>query len=131
MHLTTKQIQLLHVISEGNGEDAPCDLDEILEKLPYETTKQSLQFSIRALISHGVIEKRGTEKRRGRARQVIAATVLGHHMVGRGPAPAVMTPSAGEAAIVPSYAEKDEDSLGTEVFTIFEPVRDVEFTEPG
>ncbi|WP_227012133.1 winged helix DNA-binding protein [Duganella sp. FT27W] len=72
MNLTTKQIELIRVINE-----APCDLDEILERVRYSTTKQSLQFSIRALIGHGLIEKKGQEKRRGRMRQVIQITTLG------------------------------------------------------
>jgi len=81
MHLTTKQSELLRVISAGNGLDMPADLDEILERVRYETSKQSLQFSIRALIAHGLIFKKGIEKRRGRQRQVIEATGEGHaHM---------------------------------------------------
>lgn len=72
MNLTAKQIELIRVISEQS-----CDLDEILERVRYQTTKQSLQFSIRALIGHGLIGKNGPEKRRGRMRQVIKITELG------------------------------------------------------
>jgi DNA-binding PadR family transcriptional regulator len=72
MNLTAKQIELIRVISL-----ASCDLDEILERVRYQTTKQSLQFSLRALIGHGLIEKKGPEKRRGRMRQVIQITSLG------------------------------------------------------
>ena len=82
MHLTHKQIELMRVIVAGNGDNDPADLDEILERVRYATTKQSLQFSVRALIDHGLIEKRGTEKRRGRQRQVIAATKLGRGIMG-------------------------------------------------
>ncbi len=82
MHLTTKQIELLRVISAGNEDGSATDLDEILGRVRYETTKQSLQFSIRALIAHGLIEKKGVEKRRGRQRQVIAVTELGRTYAG-------------------------------------------------
>jgi predicted transcriptional regulator len=82
MHLTAKQGELLRVIAAGNGENDPADLDEILERVRYETTKQSLQFSIRAMIKHGLIAKRGVEKRRGRMRQVLFATELGIHYNG-------------------------------------------------
>lgn len=103
MSLTVKQIELLTVIARGNGPDQPADLDEILERIRYETTKQSLQFSIRALISHDFIEKLGLEKRRGRRRQVIAATDLGRSMVGMGVAPA------------PSIIESEEETIVEEV----------------
>lgn len=90
MHLTTKQIELLRVIGAGNEDGSATDLDEILERVRYETTKQSLQFSIRALIGHGLIEKKGVEKRRGRQRQVIGATALGlTYAGGKRPEPAV------------------------------------------
>lgn len=91
MSLTVKQVELLTVIAKGNGPDPnkvgamlPADLDEILERIRYETTKQSLQFSIRALIKHGFIEKLGLAKRRGRMRVLIGATELGRQMVGMG-----------------------------------------------
>jgi len=91
MSLTVKQIELLTVIAKGNGPHPdkpgamqPADLDEILERVRYETTKQSIQFSIRALIKHGFIEKLGMEKRRNRMRVVIGATELGRQMVGMG-----------------------------------------------
>jgi len=82
MHLTAKQIELLRVIAAGNGPGEPCDLDEILERVRYETTKASLQFSIRALIQRGLIEKKDVEKRRGRQRRPIAITTLGLGYVG-------------------------------------------------
>lgn len=81
MNLTNKQLELLRVIVAGNGDDDPADLDEILDRVRYETTKQSLQFSIRALIKRELIEKKGIEKRRGRQRQVIAATAMGKSML--------------------------------------------------
>lgn len=72
-YLTQKQIELMRCITS----QPETDLDEILESLRYCTSKQSLQFSIRALINRGLIEKRGPSKRRGRMRQVIAATAAG------------------------------------------------------
>jgi len=78
MKLTTKQYELLRVISAGNGPDDPADLDEVLERVRYEASKPGLQFQIRALIAHGLIARRGIVKRRGRQRQVLEATKLGH-----------------------------------------------------
>jgi repressor of nif and glnA expression len=87
MHLTNKQIELLRVIGAGNDDGSATDLDEILAAVRYETTKQSLQFSIRALIGRGLIEKKGVEKRRGRQRQVIALTEQGRIFAGKASAP--------------------------------------------
>lgn len=72
-YLTLKQIELMRVITEQNE----TDLDEILSLIRYHTSKQSLQFSIRALIGRGLVEKRGIIKVRGRMRQVIAPTAVG------------------------------------------------------
>lgn len=77
MHLTGKQLLLLKVISAGNDDGTNVDLDQLIERVEYETTKQSIQFSIRALIKHGLIEKTGTDKRRGRQRVTLGMTELG------------------------------------------------------
>lgn len=97
--LTFKQTHLLTIIAKGNKEDGTIDLDEILESLQYETSKQSLQFSIRALVVHQFIEKKGLQKRRGRMRQVIEATELGKKMIGAATAP----------VSTPAYIETEEE----------------------
>lgn len=79
MRLTQKQLELMRVIIQANPDGAATDLDQILERLKYETTKASVQFSIRALIAHGLIEKAAPEKRRGRQRVLIVPTILGNH----------------------------------------------------
>lgn len=107
MHLTVKQIELLSVIGKGNDDNSATDLDQILERLSYKPTKQSLQFSIRALIAHGLIQKDAPEKRRGRTRTLISLTKTGKVMVG---APA------------PSFVEEEEfDDLLSDVTESFEP----------
>ena len=82
MHLTTKQIALMSVIVAGNPDGSVCDLDEIVERASYKPTKASIHFSIRALVKHGLIEKLGLEKRRGRSRVLISATALGREYMG-------------------------------------------------
>lgn len=104
MHLTHKQIELISVIAKGNGADGPCDLDEILDRVRYETSKQSIQFSIRALIARGLILKLGIFKRRGRQRVVIQATPLGMTAGGvTAPAPAYVVPEPEELEAAPSF----------------------------
>jgi len=85
MNLTGKQNWIMQILTKGNQDGSFCDLDELLEQLGQEfdwhTTKQSLQFSIRALIKRKLIYKVGTEKRRGRNRVVLAPTFMGYQVM--------------------------------------------------
>lgn len=81
MDLSDKQISIMTVIIKANDDGSLVDLDQILERLDYTTTKQSLQFSLRALIGHGVIQKAGSEKRRNRVRTLIRATQMGKDLL--------------------------------------------------
>lgn len=80
MKLTKKQKNIMDVVIAGNTDGSNVDLDQILERLPYETTKASLQFSLRALILQGLLKKEDPEKRRDRRRAVIAATEMGESL---------------------------------------------------
>ena len=77
MKLTEKQELVLGTIVKGNEDGSFCDLDEVIEKVPYDTTKASIQFIIRNLKNKGLIYKRPTEKRRGRRRVVLGPTSQG------------------------------------------------------
>lgn len=91
MKYTDKQVILLNLILKGNDDGTFLDIDQLLEALPYETTKASLHFSLRALIKHGMIEKREREKRRCRMRRVIAPTGNAYLAFGRAhPTPELM-----------------------------------------
>lgn len=80
MRVTKKQYLLINVIGTTNDDGDFLDIDQILDKLPYETSKQSLQFSIRALVKNGFAEKRGLEERRGQSRIVISLTKEGYRL---------------------------------------------------
>ncbi|MEX6155967.1 hypothetical protein AB6G46_23925 [Providencia hangzhouensis] len=45
MTFTEKQKMIIRVIWIGHERGNPVDMDELLELLPYKTTKQSMQFS--------------------------------------------------------------------------------------
>lgn len=77
MGLTTKQKALMEVIIAGNDDGSNVDIDQILERLPYETSKESLQFSLRALVTKNCIEKMPNETRRTRSRVIYGATGAG------------------------------------------------------
>lgn len=63
MTLTDKQKDIIKTLNLGHERGDLLDLDELLEVLPYKTTKQSIQFSLRALIKKGLVEKGDTRQR--------------------------------------------------------------------
>lgn len=87
MRMTTKQVALLTCLADKNTDGSHLDLDQLLDRLrdvyKWETTKPSIQFSIRALIEEGVVQKEIREKRRGRQRAVLSLTPLGLAVLGR------------------------------------------------
>lgn len=97
MGLTTKQIKIMQQVVDGNGRDAqgnlnPIDLDELIERLDYKPTKESLQFSIRALIKHELIYKGPKELRRGRIRITIFPTDAGMTLITGRPKESILEP---------------------------------------
>ncbi len=84
MRLTTKQRQILNILIRANSDGTFCDLDQLLERISdefYETTKASMQFSIRALIQHGLIRKDSPALRRGRRRVVLVPTAACYELM--------------------------------------------------
>lgn len=79
--LTRKQAALMKVIMAGNidvkGDWVSwCDYQQILDRLPYQTTRESLMCSIRILDNLGWIDRAGKEIRDGRAKQTIEPTAV-------------------------------------------------------
>lgn len=81
MHLTAKQIELLQIIKNANPDGTLVDLDQLIERTTYAPSKQSMQFSVRALIARGLIKKAGQEKRRERSRILFEIEPLGLHFM--------------------------------------------------
>ncbi|MET7239643.1 hypothetical protein ABZM32_15305 [Escherichia coli] len=79
MTLTDKQKDIIKTLNLGYERGHLLDLDELLEVLPYKTTKQSIQFSIRALIKKGLVEKGHTRQRSDNRyhRRTLGFTTLG------------------------------------------------------
>jgi predicted transcriptional regulator len=82
--LTPKQLQVL-LAARPSAAGELADLDQILERVPYRTTKDSMQFTIRALIRHGMLEKAGMQLRRGRQRICYRLTGLAVAIVSPAP----------------------------------------------
>ena len=79
MTLTDKQKDIIKTLNLGYERGHLLDLDELLEVLPYKTTKQSIQVSIRALIKKGLVEKGHTRQRSDNRyhRRTLGLTTLG------------------------------------------------------
>lgn len=77
--LTPKQNQIVRLILKGSrakredGEFSPCDMYEILRRLPYRTTRDSLQFSLRLLVKYDYIRVE-YHRRNNRVRKVLFPT---------------------------------------------------------
>lgn len=78
---TGKQTQIMTCIVRANPDGTFLDIDQLLEALPYDTTKSSIQFSLRALIKKGFIERGELRKRDGQNRRIIKPTYLGYTKV--------------------------------------------------
>lgn len=79
--LTRKQRQVLDTLARGNPGGEDLDMDQLLELIPYETSKQSMQFTVRYLARRGMLVKKEPELRRGRRRVVFALTREGWEAV--------------------------------------------------
>lgn len=103
MNLTVKQIEIMKAVAAGQ-DGAALDIDQLVGRLPYATTKASLQFSLRALEKHGLIDRTThTEYRRGRIRRLLVASALGMGMVsGTG------RPAPGPQSSLASLVEAEE-----------------------
>ena len=79
--LVDKQYAALRVIANSENDGQPQTLDEIISRLPYDTTKPSFQFTLRALIKRGVVEKMPRQVVNGKSRRLIRVTPLGLHKI--------------------------------------------------
>lgn len=77
-NLSAKQAEILTLIVRMNTDGTFLDLDQLIEKLSYNPTKEALQFSIRHLVSRGLIEKKEPELRRNAKRRILAPTMHGY-----------------------------------------------------
>ena len=77
MHLTAKQYEALHLIIKRNPDGTLLDIDQLKDRLTYKPTKAALQFTIRSLVKHKLIEKDNPVKRRAARRVVYRPTALG------------------------------------------------------
>lgn len=80
--ITNKQFDILSCVRKGKPDGSFLDMDELLEGVTYETSTQSMQFSIRFLVNRGLVEKKPKEVRRGRSRAIYALTPKSYMYLG-------------------------------------------------
>jgi hypothetical protein len=101
--LTAHQMEVLRIIIKGNDSPSPelalADLDEVLDRVSRDTSKQSMQFTIRSLVHNGMIVKCDRARRRGRLRVTYKATELGKAV------------GADRPPVAPSFVESAVESL--------------------
>lgn len=97
--LTAYQQEILNAVRDCAGRGFDIDLDQLLECLSWKPTKQSLQFSIRALVAKKMLVKTGFQVRRGRKRVCFALDAAGRAVFDPRGAPA--QEKAQESAATP------------------------------
>lgn len=77
--MTRKQLEVIRVIANFDEGGKPLDLDTVISRLPYETTKMAFQFVLRGLIKRELVEKLERQSARGKSRRFLTVTPLGLH----------------------------------------------------
>lgn len=102
--LTPYQLEILRHL-QGADPSLPLDFDQLLEKLSWAPSKESAQFSFRALVAKGLIAKSDTHHlRRGRKRVCYLLTAAGAQALDPRlvvEMPKVTPPDGGKGAAAP------------------------------
>lgn len=109
--ITHHQIEALRLIAAA---DDPIDLDQLLPKLSWAPSKEAAQFTIRALVTKGMVEKLPLKLRRGRLRVSYQMTPKGSLVFDpRGPVASNLEAPEGEIPSLPglSAAKKCSKTL--------------------
>lgn len=101
--LTTKQRQILNVICLGNLDKkgdriSNVDIYQLQNRIPYDSSRDSLMCSVAILEKSGWLVKAGKEYRDGRMKQTLEPT-----------AQAIRVVRPPKTALVPDYVEIDLD----------------------
>lgn len=87
--LTVKQTSVLTTLYKHNSfsnadHTDKMDLDQLIDAVPYEVSKQAIQFTLRSLHKRGYIKKADdTQYRRGRMRVLWFITEAGEKLIRR------------------------------------------------
>lgn len=88
--VTPYQLEILQHVARG-GDDGLLDFDQLLDLLSWMPTKESSQFTIRAVVKKGLLSKGELTYRRGRRRVLYSLTPDGQAVLDPRGAPAPET----------------------------------------
>lgn len=113
--LTTKQRHLLKLVVAGNINAAGArvsniDYTQVLTRLPYRTSRDSLMCSVRILVDQGWIIRGGKELRDGRMKQTLIPSATAVRLLSPAPVAPAPAVSASKPSSVPGYIDLDLDS---------------------
>lgn len=77
MRLTSKQIEIMQKIKDGNADGSKIDITQLRLSLSYEATKQAVLCSVNVLINRSLVAHSGRETRKGRVYTTVELTALG------------------------------------------------------
>lgn len=104
MYLTQKQKKILKAIAEGNPDGTAIDITQLSERLDYNPSKESLQFSLRAMIGHNLIRKGEKELRRERFQRLLVPTGYGKQIFEE-----LFSRVSSASSLAPEDIDLDED----------------------
>jgi hypothetical protein len=101
--ITQHQTEVLKLVAAS---DVPLDLDQLLPKLSWGPSKEAAQFTIRALVTKGLLLKLPLKLRRGRLRVSYEMTAKGRLVFDpRGPMPIISDQKTAEIEEIPGLPE--------------------------
>jgi len=85
VRITRKQAEILSLVCLGNRAEGHelvswIDMDQLVNRLSYEASKQAIQCSIRVMEKRGLVARGDQELREHRLRRVVRPTTLGVEM---------------------------------------------------
>jgi Fe2+ or Zn2+ uptake regulation protein len=78
---TSKQIEILNLVKEGNSDGSDRSVYDIMDNLSYEVKRDALLHSLKILVDNGYIERRDREVRDGKTVRVIKVTTKANEIV--------------------------------------------------
>ncbi len=75
--LTSNQRAILQTLANFRKEGHVLDLDQLIRMVPYDVTKQAIQFTIRSLTRRGLVVRGPDRLRKGRFRRTLLITPEG------------------------------------------------------
>lgn len=81
IRFTSKQIEILRTIKEGNDDATLCSVYDVMDKVSYKVKRDAMLHSIKILVDAGYIERKDREIRDGKSMRVYCVTTKAAEIV--------------------------------------------------